>query len=128
MKQFVLKQTDKAEKSADPCTDFPAKRPLTEIYVDDIYFCREYRLVCVQGQEITLTPKEFDLLTILISHPMNVFTYKVIADLIWQNEYDFYYRKTICNHISNLRKKLRVSSDSPNYIKSIHGIGYRFAP
>lgn len=128
MKQFVLEQTDTAEKFPTPCSDFPEKQPLTEIYVDDIYFCKEYRLVSIQGQEITLTAKEFDLLTILITHPMNVFTYKVIADLIWQNEYDFYYRKTICNHISNLRKKLRTCSDSPNYIKSIHGIGYRFAP
>ena len=67
-------------------------------YVGDIYFCREYRLVCVQGQEITLTPKEFDILTILISHPMNVFTYKVIADLIWQNEYDFYQQEKVVGY------------------------------
>ena len=47
------------------------QKPLTEIRVGELYFCYEYRLVSVRGQEIELTPKEFDIFALLI---MNILT------------------------------------------------------
>lgn len=38
----------------------------------------------------------------------------------------YYSRKTVNNHVSNLRKKLKVVPDLPDYIKSVYGIGYKF--
>ena len=103
------------------------ERPsLTIIAVKDLCFCLEYRSVEVRGQSIHLTAKEFDILTLLISHQRRVFTYEMIMDLIWHEDYSYYSRKAINNHISNLRKKLKVAPDVPDYIKSVHSVGYKF--
>lgn len=91
-----------------------------------MYFCLEQRLVTVRGQMISLTVKEFDILALLIQNPKRVFTYEMLLDLVWHEDYTFYSRKAIYNHISNLRKKLRVAPDLPEYVKSIYGAGYKF--
>lgn len=101
-------------------------QPLTEISIDDLYFGLENRTVMVRGQEIELTAKEFDIFAILIMNPLRVFTYEMITDLVWCEDYDLYSRRKIINHISNIRKKLMIAPDIPNYIKSIHCIGYKF--
>ena len=104
------------------------RKPLTIITVKDLCFCLEYRTVEVRGQSIDLTAKEFDILTLLITNQRRVFTYEMIMDLIWQEDYSYYSRKAINNHISNLRKKLKVAPDVPDYIKSVHSVGYKFEP
>ena len=47
---------------------------------------------------------------------------------VWHEDYAFYSRKVISNHISNIKKKIRVISDSHKYIVSVYGIGYKFDP
>ena len=100
--------------------------PLTIIDIDLLHFCLEYRSVEINGKKIELTAKEFDILALLILNPRRVFTYEMIADIVWKEEYNEYSRKAINNHISNLRKKLKVTPDIPNYIKSVHSVGYKF--
>lgn len=53
------------------------------------------------------TVKEFDILALLIMNPKRVFTYELITDLVWNEDYTYYSRKAINNHVSNLRKKLK---------------------
>ena len=101
-------------------------QPLTEIREGDLYFCLERRLVTVRSQVIPLTVKEFDIFSLLIQHPGRVYSYEVILDLVWQEDYNYYSRKAVNNHISNLRKKLRVAPDLPDYVKSVYGVGYKF--
>ena len=100
--------------------------PFTEIRMGDLYFCQEQRLVYIGEQEIKLTAKEFDILALLITHPKRVFTYELIMELVWNEDYCYYSRKAVNNHVSNLRKKLKVTQNSPDYIKSVVGIGYKF--
>ena len=102
------------------------RKPLTIITVQDLCFCLEYRSVEVRGQEIDLTAKEFDILALLIMNQRRVFTYEMIMELVWKEDLDNYSRKAIVNHVSNLRKKLRIAPDVPDYIKSVHSIGYKF--
>lgn len=102
------------------------KYPLTEIREGNLYLCPELRLVTVRGQEVELTVKEFEILSILIMNPKRVFTYDMLIDLIWHEEYDYYSRKAVNNHVSNLRRKLKVTADEPDYIKSVYGVGYKF--
>lgn len=102
------------------------ERPLTKIHEGDLYFCLEQRTVCVRNQEIDLTAKEFDILALLIMNPKRVFTYEMIIDIVWHEDCDYYSRKAINNHVSNLRKKLKVEPDVPDYIKSVHSVGYKF--
>lgn len=100
--------------------------PFTEIRIGDLYFCQEQRLVCIGGQVIELTAKEFDILALLITHPKRVFTYELIMELVWNEDYSYYSRKAVNNHVSNLRRKLKNTPDSPDYIKSVIGVGYKF--
>ena len=102
------------------------KHPLTKIHEGDLYFCLEQRMVCVRNQEIDLTAKEFDILSLLIMNPKRVFTYEMIIDIVWHEDCDYYSRKAINNQVSNLRKKLKVEPDVPDYIKSVHSVGYKF--
>lgn len=100
--------------------------PMTRIREGDLYFCLEQRIVCVRGQVVELTAKEFDILALLIMNPKRVFTYEMIIDIVWHEDCDYYSRKAINNHVSNLRKKLKVAPDVPTYIKSVHSVGYKF--
>ena len=102
------------------------KNPLTEIREGDLYICLEHRLVMIREQEIILTVKEFDILVLLIMNPKRVFTYEMLMDLVWHEDYTYYSRKAVNNHVSNLRKKLKIFPDLPDYIKSVYGIGYKF--
>ena len=115
---FAISETNKGHTVLD--------EPFTEIRMGDLYFCQEQRLVYIGGQEIKLTAKEFDIFALLITHPKRVFTYELIMELVWNEDYSYYSRKTVNNHVSNLRKKLKIIPGSPDYIKSVIGIGYKF--
>ena len=99
---------------------------LTEIQEGNLYVCLEQRLVRVQNQVVDLTAKEFDILALLIQNPKRVFTYEMIIEIVWNEDYSYYSRKAVNNHISNMRKKLKISPDVPDYIKSVTGVGYKF--
>ena len=73
-----------------------------------------------------MTAKEFDILALLITHPQRVFTYELIMELVWNEDVTFYSRKAVSNHMSNLRKKLKITPDGLEYIKNIVGVGYKF--
>ena len=103
-----------------------ADQSLTEIREGDLYFCLEQRLVTVRGQVIPLTVKEFEIFALLILNPKRVFTYEMLLDLVWHEDYTYYSRKAINNHVSNLRKKIRIAPDLPDYVKSVYGVGYKF--
>lgn len=103
-----------------------ADQSLTEIREGDLYFCLERRLVTVRSQIIPLTVKEFEIFSLLIQHPGRVYSYEVILDLVWQEDYTYYSRKAVNNHISNLRRKIKVAPDVPDYVKSVYGVGYKF--
>lgn len=94
----------------------------------DLRLYPEYRLVSIQEREISLTTKEFDILSLLVKNPKRVFSYEMIVDLVWHENYTACSRRTISNHVSNIRKKLLDVSDAHEYIVSVYGIGYKLAP
>ena len=107
-------------------TPLQVDQPLTEIREGDLYFCLEQRLVMVQGNVIPLTVKEFEIFSLLILNPKRVFTYEMLMHHVSEEDYTYYSRKAVNNHVSNLRRKLKIAPDLPNYIKSVYGIGYKF--
>ena len=131
---YLLASKGQQNNPADSPCDIPEtyrvqaaiEEPFTEIRMGDLYFCQEQRLVCIGEQIIELTAKEFDILALLITHPKRVFTYEMLMDLVWKEDYTYYSRKAVNNHVSNLRRKLKVAPDLTNYIKSVYGIGYKF--
>ena len=106
-----------------------AKEPeaLTIVTVKDLSFCLEHRSVEIRGEEIPLTEKEFDIFALLLSNPKKVFTPEMIMDAVWHEDISFYSPKAVATHISNLRKKLKSAPDVPEYIKNVHGVGYKFS-
>ena len=52
--------------------------------------------------------------------------HEMLLDLVWHEDYTYYSRKAINNHVSNLRKKIRIAPDLPDYVKSVYGVGYKF--
>lgn len=80
------------------------------------------RQVQLHGQEIELTPKEYDLLALLVSHPGWVFKREILLQQVWGDSYEGFDR-TIDNHITRLRKKLGVVGEQ---IETVWGVGYRF--
>ncbi|MCB0222690.1 MAG: response regulator transcription factor [Anaerolineae bacterium] len=80
--------------------------------------------VLLDGQPLELTPTEFDLLKTLVGHPGQVFTRLKLIENALGYGYEGMER-TIDAHIKNLRKKLQVSADSPIYIETVYGVGYR---
>lgn len=101
-------------------------QPLTEIQEGNLYFCLEERKVCVGGQEIELTAKEFDAIHLLIVNRKRVLTFETIAYHVWGEEYVDITTKTIHNLLSRLRQKLQISPDAPSYVVSVRGVGYKF--
>ena len=80
------------------------------------------RLVRLAGEEIDLTPKEYDLLVLLASHPGWVFKREVLLQQVWGDSYEGFDR-TIDNHVTRLRKKLGALGEK---IETVWGVGYRF--
>jgi two-component system, OmpR family, response regulator RegX3 len=78
------------------------------------------RRIFVKGEEIDLTPKEFDLLSLLASDPGAVFRRSRILEEVWQTTW-FGSAKTIDVHVSALRKKL----GDPSWIETVRGVGFR---
>ena len=115
-----------------PCVSLPRQmdqdniEPLTEIQIGDLYFCPEERRVCVKGQSVELTAKEFDALHFLITNQRRVMTFETIAYQVWGEEYIDITPKTIHNLMSRLRQKLQVDPSGPEYVKSVRGVGYKF--
>ncbi|WP_108671402.1 response regulator transcription factor [Peribacillus acanthi] len=78
-------------------------------------------------QRISLTPKEFSLLELLISHPNKVFTRDHLLSTIWNFKSDVEDR-TIDSHIRNVRDKLRqVGFPVDEYLKTVWGVGYKWS-
>ncbi|MBN7575126.1 DNA-binding response regulator [Clostridium sp. 2-1] len=83
------------------------------------------RLVKLNGEEISLTPNEFDILYILASNQGKVFTREAIIERAFGIEFDGSDR-SIDVHIKNLRKKIEEDTKSPQYIVTVTKIGYKF--
>jgi len=73
---------------------------------------------------LDLTPKEYDLLSLLVSSPARVYTREQLLDLVWGMEY-IGGTRTVDIHIQRLRKKM--GPEYADIIQTVHGIGYKAA-
>ena len=85
----------------------------------------ERRTVDVYGEQIELTPKEFDILYLLASHPKKVYNVENIFQQVWADDY-FEGGNTVMVHIRTLRKKLGEDKRKNKLIKTVWGVGYTF--
>ena len=80
------------------------------------------RIVTVRGGEVKLSPREYDLLRLLVAHAGKVLTHRFILRELWSSETDVPYLRI---YIRALRQKIEASPERPQYILTEQGVGYR---
>ncbi|TRM12604.1 response regulator transcription factor [Lentibacillus cibarius] len=82
--------------------------------------------VTADGEEVSLTPKEYELLCFMAEVPDKVFSREVLLKEVWEYEF-FGDLRTVDTHVKRLREKLtKVSKDAANMIVTVWGVGYKF--
>lgn len=79
----------------------------------------------LDGEAVALTPTEFSILHVLLANAGNVVSIEDLFYAVWKDEYYSKNSSTITVHIRHLREKLKDTSDAPQYIKTIWGVGYK---
>ncbi|MBP2298131.1 response regulator [Azospirillum picis] len=80
------------------------------------------RIVTVRGEEVKLSPREYDLLRLLIAHAGKVLTHRFILKEVWGGETDVQYLRI---YIRQLRQKIEAAPERPHHILTETGVGYR---
>lgn len=91
----------------------------------DIKIDRESRRVYIEGREINLTAKEFDVLELLMMNPNKVYSREKLLTLVWGEDYPGDVR-TVDVHIRRLREKTEENPSEPKYVHTKWGVGYYF--
>lgn len=80
------------------------------------------RVVCVRDAEVKLSPKEYDILRMLVAHAGKVLTHRMLMNEVWGGETDVQYLRI---YVRQLRQKIEVNPEQPKHILTETGVGYR---
>lgn len=83
------------------------------------------RIACIASNQLSLTPKEFDVLLLMAKRPGRTYSRDEILERIWGYDYSGDTR-TVDSHVKNIREKLREAGVTQDPIKTVWGIGYKF--
>jgi DNA-binding response OmpR family regulator len=83
--------------------------------------------VRLEGEHVSLSAKEFELLSVLARQPNRVFPLEELYRRVWQSD-SIGDTRTLMVHISNLRKKMEIDPSRPRWVQTVRGFGYRFCP
>ena len=96
-----------------------------DLRIKDLVIDFRQHQVLLDGRQVSLTPKEFCLLTVLAKSPNRVFTRSELIERAFGNDYDGLDR-TLDVHIKNLRRKINSNLLQSSKIETVYGIGYKF--
>ncbi len=82
------------------------------------------KIVTVDGEEVSLTPTEFQILKLLMNNPGKVFSPRDIYKLVWEDA-PIGNENTVAVHIRHLREKIEINPSEPRYLKVVWGQGYK---
>jgi two-component system phosphate regulon response regulator PhoB len=99
----------------------------TCIHHGDLVVDRDTRTVTVQDVVVPMTRKEFDLLAFLAASPGQVFSREDLLERVWGSTEEWQGRSTVTEHVRRVRLKIERDPDSPRWITTIRGVGYRFS-
>lgn len=100
----------------------PSKLVIGGIVLDD-----DTKTVTVDGEPVSLTPIEYNILLLLMRHPGRVYSSAQIYEQVW-NEAAFGSEGAVAVHIRHLREKLEITPSEPRYLKVVWGLGYKMEP
>lgn len=83
------------------------------------------KIVTVDGEVVSLTPKEYDILKLFMANPEKVFSPKQLYAQVWKEEPLMGTENTVAVHIRHLREKIEINPTEPRYIKVVFGQGYK---
>lgn len=95
-----------------------------EISIRDMIINKDNHRVLIEGEEVKLTPIEFDILFLLASHPGKVFSTDEIFERVW-NEKVYEANNTVMVHIRRLRGKMKEDQREDKIISTVWGVGYK---
>jgi DNA-binding response OmpR family regulator len=116
----MLRRGQMLREEADDHQEAPSYRS-GDLEVD----VRQHR-VFLGERELTLKPKEFDLLAFLVRNPGQAFTREILLQRVWGYDYVGDTR-TVDVHVRGLREKIEVDPSEPTRLETVRGVGYRFA-
>ena len=96
-----------------------------ELIIGDLMINEGMRKVRIRGENIDLSPKEFDLLVLLASNPGKTYNRMQLLNKIWGYEFEGF-EHTVNSHINRLRSKVEQNMHEPEYILTTWGVGYKF--
>ena len=82
------------------------------------------KLVTVDGEPVSLTPIEYNILKLLMTHPGQVFSSAQIYEQVW-NDPAYGSENTVAVHIRHLREKIETDLSHPQYLLTVRGLGYK---
>ncbi|MGN5455405.1 MAG: response regulator transcription factor [Candidatus Kurthia intestinigallinarum] len=94
------------------------------IDVGDLSINMETKQCFVSGNEVKLTPLEFQILTLLMQHPGRVYPIDAIYEAVWQ-EPAYNAANIVAVHIRKIREKVEANPKNPQYVKVVWGVGYK---
>ena len=118
----LLRRTSPEEEQAPKAEEQEQEQKLA---VDNLEINYTTRVVQVDGREVEMSYKEFELLYLLAANRNRVYSRDTLLEKIWGYDY-LGETRTIDVHIRNLRKKVERDPDHPEHIKTVRGIGYKF--
>ena len=102
-----------------------ATEPANPIDLDGLILDPARRRVMVDGEEIGLTPLEFEILHALAREPGVVLSRDQLMDRVWGYR-DYAGGRVVDSHVARIRRKLREDGNEPRFIRTVHGVGYAF--
>jgi DNA-binding response OmpR family regulator len=104
----------------------PEAAEAREFHVGDLTVDTAMRRAVLDGEEVPLTRREFDLLALLMSNAGTVVTREQLIDEVWDTHW-YGSTKTLDVHVSSLRRKLGDDAVDSRYLHTVRGVGFRFA-
>lgn len=92
--------------------------------VGPIVLDEEKKSVTVDGDEVALTPIEFNILRLLMKNPGRIYSSAQIYELVWKED-SLGAETSVSVHIRHLRQKLEINPSEPRYLKVVWGLGYK---
>lgn len=114
LKAVLRRTTGREPQQEERGTRLDFGRFVLDLKAHDLY---------VEGRQVALTPREFELLRLFAEHPRQLFTYEHLLEKFWQQVGD---KHTVTVHIGRLREKIEAHPAKPQFLVNVWGVGYRF--
>lgn len=122
----VLRRTQGSDRDLEQHVALHTEHRPAVLAFDGLTVDAAARIINVDGVEVALTTKEFDLLWFLASHPRRVYSREQLLAHVW-GETQYIDASTVTVHVRRLREKLEKDPAQPRFVQTVWGVGYRFS-